>query len=138
MGIEIMQTLLASTSSISNQHHRPPHCSKPLAKIHSGHQSFINLVRFAVACSLISTIVPDDQSEIIFRFQNYLRINYIVESGRVFTDKAKAAAHLKKVVISAPRKDAPMFVVGVNEREYKSDLSNASCTTNCGMRLDVH
>jgi len=62
----------------------------------------------------------------------------VVESSGVFTDKAKAELHLKggakKVIITAPSNDAPMYVMGVNEHTYKSDvnvLSNASCTTNC-------
>jgi glyceraldehyde-3-phosphate dehydrogenase type I len=76
-----------------------------------------------------------------------LKIDYVVESTGVFTEKGPAGKHLegnaerkglpgaRRVVITAPSKDAPMLVMGVNEDKFDKNtmtvVSNASCTTNC-------
>ena len=68
-----------------------------------------------------------------------INAKYVVESTGLFLTKDSAAGHIssgaKKVVMSAPSKDdTPMFVMGVNNENYTSDMnfvSNASCTTNC-------
>ena len=66
-------------------------------------------------------------------------VDYVVESTGVFLTKEKSQGHIdagaKHVIMSAPSKDdTPMFVMGVNNDKYTSDMtfvSNASCTTNC-------
>lgn len=67
-----------------------------------------------------------------------LEVDYVIEATGLFTDREKAALHLKggakKVVISAPSNNAPMYVMGVNHTKLSKDeliFSNASCTTNC-------
>ena len=65
-------------------------------------------------------------------------VDVVIEATGKFTKYEDAAKHLeggaKKVIVSAPGKNMPMFVMGVNHKEYKPEMkviSNASCTTNC-------
>ncbi len=67
-----------------------------------------------------------------------LGVDYVLETTGKFKDVKKVQPHLdngaKKVIVSAPCDDIPMFVMGVNHKEYKPEMdmvSNASCTTNC-------
>eukprot|EP01128_Nolandella_sp_AFSM9_P002615 TRINITY_DN12993_c0_g1_i1.p1 TRINITY_DN12993_c0_g1~~TRINITY_DN12993_c0_g1_i1.p1 ORF type:complete len:351 (+),score=115.92 TRINITY_DN12993_c0_g1_i1:59-1054(+) len=89
-------------------------------------------------------LVIDGQAVKVFAERNPADIKWgasgvdvVVESTGVFVEKEKAELHLqggaKKVVISAPSKTAPMFVLGVNADDYAGEaiVSNASCTTNC-------
>ena len=70
---------------------------------------------------------------------NEVGADYVIESTGLFLTKESAQGHIdagaKKVIMSAPSKDdTPMFVMGVNQDKYTSDMqfvSNASCTTNC-------
>ena len=69
---------------------------------------------------------------------NEVGAEIIIDCNGIFTTLDTANAHIKagakKVVISAPSKDAPMFVMGVNHQDVTSSdtiVSNASCTTNC-------
>ncbi len=69
---------------------------------------------------------------------NWKGVDLIIESTGKFTSYEKAEIHLKsgakKVLVTAPGKNMPMIVMGVNDNTYKNEMdivSNASCTTNC-------
>jgi glyceraldehyde 3-phosphate dehydrogenase len=83
---------------------------------------------------IIRTYAQKDPSQLPWK---ELEIDVVLECTGFFTSLESANAHIiagsKKVIISAPSPDAPMFVMGVNHTEYSghSIISNASCTTNC-------
>ncbi|MBQ0732601.1 MAG: type I glyceraldehyde-3-phosphate dehydrogenase [Oleispira antarctica] len=111
-----------------------------LLRYDSTHGKFLGDIQFTE-----DTLIVDGHSIAVSSFSlpeqanwQTLGIDIVIESTGVFTDHAHASGHLragaKKVVISAPSSDVPMFVMGVNHGDYdphQNIVSNASCTTNC-------
>lgn len=90
-------------------------------------------------------LIVDGQNVRVYNIKNPAEIPWhkhnvdvVVEATGIFLSIKDASQHLaggaKKVIVSAPSPDAPMFVMGVNHQKYQPDtkiISNASCTTNC-------
>jgi len=115
----------AYLSKFDSTHGRFPKqiCSSPPTQIEIDNQK-------------ITILNAKDPSEVCWSDHD---VGYVAECTGIFTTLESAGKHIKsgakKVIISAPSKDAPMFVVGVNLNCYDPEkmciISNASCTTNC-------
>jgi len=123
-----------------------PFCDVKYAAYLFKYDSTHGIYKGTVACDEAnSTLIVDGNSIKFFAVRNAEEVPWgasgadiVCESTGIFTTIDKANAHVKggckKVIISAPSADAPMFVMGVNHTSYTKDiniLSNASCTTNC-------
>jgi glyceraldehyde 3-phosphate dehydrogenase len=120
--------------------------SKTLAHLLK-YDSILGNLHHSVTAPSEDAIAVDDKPIKVFKVRNPAEIDWsavgadiVVESTGLFTDRDKAAAHLrgsvKKVIISAPAKKEDLTIVlGVNDAAYDPAkhhvVSNASCTTNC-------
>ena len=111
-----------------------------LLRYDSTHGKFLGDVQFTDNSLIVNgrTIAVSSYSSPEQANWQALNIDIVIESTGMFTDQQQAGGHLKagakKVVISAPSSDVPMFVMGVNHTDYdpqQTIVSNASCTTNC-------
>ncbi|XP_022916656.1 glyceraldehyde-3-phosphate dehydrogenase-like [Onthophagus taurus] len=130
---------LAQVAAINDPFIKPPQMAY-LFKYDSTHGHFQGDVSHEGECLIvngckIATTHERDVKKIDWKKSS---IDYVVESTGVFTTCEKASMHFqggaKRVIISAPSKDAPMFVVGVNHECWDPEMqviSCASCTTNC-------
>jgi len=123
-----------------------PFCDVKYAAYLFKYDSTHGIYKGSVECDEAnSTLIVDGKKIKFFAVRNPPEVPWgaegadiVCESTGIFTTIEKASMHIqggaKKVIISAPSADAPMFVMGVNHLEYKPEitvLSNASCTTNC-------
>jgi len=123
-----------------------PFCDVKYAAYLFKYDSTHGIYKGSVSCDeASSTLTVDGNAIKFFAVRNAEEVPWgasgadiVCESTGIFTTIDKANAHVKggakKVIISAPSADAPMFVMGVNHTQYTKDiniLSNASCTTNC-------
>merc|ERR1712228_878751 len=123
-----------------------PFCDVKYAAYLFKYDSTHGIYKGSVECDEAnSTLIVDGKKIKFFAVRNPPEVPWgaegadiVCESTGVFTTIEKASLHhqggAKKVIISAPSADAPMFVCGVNHEKYSKDMnvvSNASCTTNC-------
>ena len=131
---------MGSLDFVAVNDHKPPKQLAYLFKFDSVHGKYGGTVDYTddsliIDGKEIKVFNCGDPAEIPWKSAG---VEYVLESTGKYTKTEDASKHLvggaKKVVVSAPSKDAPTFVMGVNHEQYDPSMkvvSNASCTTNC-------